>query len=69
MEEKKDSSKADRKKTFNINSTFHQTDDDDDGEILKTEPIADHFPNTTVLFADIVGFTAWSSTRVNHLVV
>jgi len=26
-------------------------------------PIADLFPNCTVLFADIAGFTAWSSTR------
>jgi len=29
----------------------------------KTKPIADLFSNTTVLFADIAGFTAWSSTR------
>ncbi len=27
------------------------------------DPIADFFPNCTVLFADIAGFTAWSSTR------
>jgi Adenylate and Guanylate cyclase catalytic domain len=27
------------------------------------QPIADLFPHTTVLFADIAGFTAWSSTR------
>ncbi len=27
------------------------------------KPIADLFPATTVLFADIAGFTAWSSTR------
>jgi class 3 adenylate cyclase len=27
------------------------------------QPIADLFPETTVLFADIAGFTAWSSTR------
>lgn len=26
-------------------------------------PIADLFPETTVLFADIAGFTAWSSAR------
>jgi Adenylate and Guanylate cyclase catalytic domain len=26
-------------------------------------PIAELYPDTTVLFADIVGFTAWSSTR------
>jgi class 3 adenylate cyclase len=27
------------------------------------KPIADLYPNTTVLFADIAGFTAWSSER------
>ena len=31
--------------------------------LLSTKPIADLFPNTTVLFADISGFTAWSSVR------
>lgn len=30
---------------------------------LGTEPIADFFPATTILFADLAGFTAWSSTR------
>ena len=39
----------------------------DDGlipkEILANKPIADFFPHCTVLFADIVGFTAWSSSR------
>ena len=34
--------------------------EDDDGT---QQPIADLFPNCTVLFADIAGFTAWSSTR------
>jgi class 3 adenylate cyclase len=29
----------------------------------QTRPIADYFPHTTVMFADISGFTAWSSTR------
>lgn len=29
----------------------------------KDKPIADLFPATTVLFADIAGFTAWSSAR------
>jgi class 3 adenylate cyclase len=37
----------------------------DDGrkDISKTTPIADLFPDTTILFADITGFTAWSSLR------
>jgi hypothetical protein len=30
---------------------------------LKTKPIADLFPETTIMFADLVGFTAWSSAR------
>jgi class 3 adenylate cyclase len=34
-----------------------------DGDILESKPIADLFPNTTVMFADISGFTAWSSVR------
>ena len=32
-------------------------------KIFGSKPIADLFPNTTILFADLVGFTAWSSTR------
>jgi hypothetical protein len=37
-------------------------EDDGDGEIDDT-PIADLFPHTTVFFADIAGFTSWSSCR------
>ncbi len=33
------------------------------GIIRESKPIADLFPNTTVMFADIAGFTAWSSVR------
>ena len=29
----------------------------------KGKPIADLYPDTTVMFADIVGFTSWASTR------
>jgi GTP cyclohydrolase III len=32
-------------------------------DIFVGNPIAELYPDTTVLFADIVGFTAWSSTR------
>jgi hypothetical protein len=32
-------------------------------DIYDTKPIADLFPNATVMFGDIVGFTAWSSVR------
>lgn len=31
--------------------------------MLESRPIADLFPNCTVLYADIAGFTAWSSER------
>ena len=42
-----------------------QSDGDaaDDDYMYKTKPIADLFPETTILFADIAGFTAWSSVR------
>jgi class 3 adenylate cyclase len=36
---------------------------EDETGVFTTKPIADLFPNATVMFADIVGFTAWSSTR------
>ena len=43
-------------------------DDDKNGDgdamaHLKTKPLADLFVETTVMFADIAGFTAWSSVR------
>jgi len=31
--------------------------------MLATKPIADYYQATSIIFADIVGFTAWSSTR------
>jgi hypothetical protein len=37
--------------------------DEDQFGRMKSRPIADFFPNTTIMFADIKGFTAWSSTR------
>jgi hypothetical protein len=33
------------------------------GKGFKTKPIADFFPEATIMFADISGFTAWASTR------
>lgn len=35
----------------------------DDGGFAKSTAIADLYPNCTVLFADIAGFTAWSAGR------
>lgn len=34
-----------------------------EAEVGASKPIADLFPETTIIFADIAGFTAWSSTR------
>eukprot|EP00934_Nitzschia_sp_Nitz4_P006926 Nitzschia sp. Nitz4//scaffold53_size117307//115309//117659//NITZ4_003787-RA/size117307-augustus-gene-0.95-mRNA-1//1//CDS//3329554256//6916//frame0 len=34
-----------------------------EGEDREGRPIADLFPETTVMFADLAGFTKWSSTR------
>ena len=36
---------------------------DRDDFMYKSKPIADLYPETTIMFADIAGFTAWSSTR------
>jgi class 3 adenylate cyclase len=38
-------------------------DDLDGGEMFGGAPLAELYPNVTVVFADIAGFTAWSSTR------
>ena len=32
-------------------------------KVFATKPIADLFPETTIMFGDLVGFTAWSSVR------
>ena len=37
--------------------------EDEDEMVLKRKPVADLFSHCTVLFADISGFTAWSSER------
>jgi class 3 adenylate cyclase len=47
-------------------SMQHEKDDNDDSfddYYDDSLPIADLYPNCTVLFADIAGFTAWSSNR------
>jgi hypothetical protein len=42
---------------------FPMEDDTDAQPTFKSKPIADLFNETTVLFADICGFSAWSSVR------
>jgi class 3 adenylate cyclase len=58
------------RKSLNLSSTdFDPFDDDEEDEdakvakLLLSKPIADLFPRATVLFADICGFTSWSSKR------
>jgi class 3 adenylate cyclase len=38
-------------------------DEINDGDIVSSKPNAVLFPETTIMFADMAGFTAWSSTR------
>lgn len=38
-------------------------DNDEERTPFETKPIADLFPSATIMFADMVGFTAWSSVR------
>jgi hypothetical protein len=47
-----------------VNKAVQENEEKDcDEEDPFLPPIADIFPQTTILFADIVGFTAWSSAR------
>lgn len=43
--------------------TFLSDDEEGKAIALDSKPIADLFPKTTIMFADIAGFTAWSSAR------
>ena len=46
-----------------LSSENESVDMDMMGESDEDRPIADLFPETTIMFADIAGFTAWSSVR------
>eukprot|EP00980_Cylindrotheca_fusiformis_P008516 scaffold1807_cov140-Cylindrotheca_fusiformis.AAC.8 len=45
------------------NDGFEELDFEGDSNISGGAPLADLFPSITVVFADIAGFTAWSSAR------
>ena len=52
------------KRSFGFRLRTYLTEGEDAAENGgDSNPIADLFPECTVLFADIVGFTAWSSMR------
>jgi hypothetical protein len=44
-----------------MNVEMNETVEDSDEYAYGSKPIADLFPQTTIMFADIAGFTAWSS--------
>eukprot|EP00980_Cylindrotheca_fusiformis_P008513 scaffold1807_cov140-Cylindrotheca_fusiformis.AAC.5 len=46
-----------------FNDGFEELDFEGDSNISGAAPLADLFPSVTVVFADIAGFTAWSSAR------
>lgn len=51
-------------RSFLIGGLKLETENDiEDEDFYKSKPIADLFPETTVLVADLDGFAAWSSTR------
>lgn len=57
--------------SHSINHDLEEDEEDEqDSENLffKSKPIADLFPSTTIMFADLAGFTAWSSSREPHQV-
>ncbi len=66
VDAKRDASdKMKNAKKGNLNTFLNdnQRDRSQKQDHLDSKPIADLFPNTTIMFADISGFTAWSSAR------
>eukprot|EP00977_Amphora_coffeiformis_P013348 scaffold3471_cov175-Amphora_coffeaeformis.AAC.22 len=63
--------KSHKKKTKSLKAFMvsgDRTGSDDDGPDIASKPLADLFLETTVCFADVVGFTAWSSVREPSLI-
>ena len=53
----------DTRQMVTMNENAKNNKGNETGLAVRTRPIADFFPCTTIMFADIAGFTAWSSTR------
>ena len=51
------------KSNGNLADPLDLENETDGSRSKKSSPIADLFPNTTLVFSDISGFTAWSSAR------
>jgi class 3 adenylate cyclase len=60
---KNKSGKAGLRSFLNEEAANEDNPDAPSADGFKSKPIADLFPETTIMFADIAGFTAWSSTR------
>ncbi|CAB9505205.1 Receptor-type guanylate cyclase gcy [Seminavis robusta] len=60
---KKRGSWADPSNAFTVGGAAKEDNDISSERIFGSKPIADLFPATTIMFADMVGFTAWSSVR------
>jgi class 3 adenylate cyclase len=58
-----DSTKTKSAPNIVAQGNFHGGEKNGSDFMYQTKPIADLFTETTVIFADIVGFTAWSSKR------
>eukprot|EP00980_Cylindrotheca_fusiformis_P021223 scaffold8157_cov104-Cylindrotheca_fusiformis.AAC.2 len=60
--------KQQQRRHGDFNDSLDILDIDGDSNISGSSPMADLFPSVTVIFADIAGFTAWSSAREPHQV-
>lgn len=63
MQESKGCEVDNRKKGGKAGLRVFLNDKEDEKEARTEQPIADLFPETTIMFGDIVNFTAWSSAR------
>ena len=67
LENENDNTEAEKGRSFRSTnqklSSFLLDGTEESDAFLNDKPLADFFPHCTVLFADIAGFTAWSSSR------